>query len=669
MRLRSSCGSAWRRAVVLGVAFLFPALAASAGAVRQEPGVESPDRIAALLKGLVAFEYSSDDAALHAFRSYVRSRRNDPAAMAACETAFLVFLEGEATPSGKQAVCRELGLMGTDRSVPILEKMLALEATSDMARCGLEGIPGAAADDALIRGLSGLSGGSKLGVVSSLGNRRCAAAVPVLGGLLRSSDGTEAGAAADALGRIGGPEAMRVLAAAVTRAPGGVRARIVPALLACAAGLLGRDDAAAVFAAFDAVLAARPTLPVRRAAFRGKIAAAGEAGRELVLSAMAGRSPDLIQPAIDMVPAVFDPQTIKSACALLPRLPDEGQVQFVAALASFPKDSVLETLIEASDSPIAAVRVEALKVLGLVGDGSVVLLLAARAANAADPEKRAARESLRRLGGSDVDEAIVGGLAGDGPEALRAELVQAVGERRLAGGKNMLMKLARSESSAMRLQAIRALGRTAGAEDMSFLLDLLLTAADDPEREEVVSSIAATAMEHALPTDQAGAVESRLSAAKDPSERASLLRVLGKIGEDRALPVVREALDDGDALVADAAARAIAGWPTAAARDDALWIARSSSSLVHRVLALEGFIRMVGLEPYRAPEGAVASLREALAIAERPEERRLVVAALPLFACPEALELAEELAGSPDVGNEARVAAESIRKELASRKR
>ena len=668
MRLRSLCGSAWRRAAVLGVAFLFPALAASAGAVRQEPSVESPDRIAALLKGLVAFEYSSDDAALHAFRSYVRSRRNDPAAMAACETALLVFLEGEATPSGKQAVCRELGLMGTDRSVPLLEKMLALEATSDMARCGLEGIPGAAADEALIRGLSGLSGGSKLGVVSSLGNRRCAAAVPVLGGLLRSSDGKEADAAADALGRIGGPEAMGILAAAVTRAPGGVRARIVPALLACAAGLLGRDDAAAV-AAFDAVLAARPTLPVRRAAFRGKIAAAGEAGRELVLSAMGGRSPDLIQPAIDMVPAVFDPQTIKSVCALLPRLSDEGQVQFVAALASFPKDSVLETLIEASDSPIAAVRVEALRVLGRVGDGSIVLLLAARAANAADPEKRAARESLRNLGWSDVDGAIVGGLAGDGPEAVRVELVQAAGERRLAGGKNMLMKLVRSESSAMRLQAIRALGRTAGAEDMGFLLDLLSTTADDPEREEVMSAIAATAMEHALPTDRAGAVESRLSAAKGPSERASLLRVLGKIGEDRTLPVVREALDDGDALVADSAARAIAGWPTAAARDDALRIARSSSSLVRRVLALEGFIRMVGLEPYRAPEGAVASLREALAIAERPEERRLVVAALPSFACSEALELAEGLAGSPDVGNEARVAAASIRKELASRKR
>jgi hypothetical protein len=78
---------------------------------------------------------------------------------------------------------------------------------------------------------------------------------------------------------------------------------------------------------------------------------------------------------------------------------------------------------------------------------------------------------------------------------------------------------------------------------------------------------------------------------------------------------------------------------------------------------------MIGLEPYRAPEGAVASLREALALAERPEERRLVLSVLPSFACPEALALAEELAGSPEIASEARVAAELIREELASPKR
>jgi len=643
--------------------------AVPAGALLQESKGGSPASLTAILRELASFEHGPDDGGLFELKSYVRSHRNDAEAMEACETAFLAFLEGEAAPAGKQAVCRELGLIGTDRSVPVLERMLVVGATSDMARYGLEGIPGPTADAALLRGLAGLDGDARVGVISSLGNRKCLASVPALAKLLRLSGGREAGAAADALGRIGGPEATRALEAAVSKAPTGVRERAASALLACGDGLLARGDVAGASAAFQNVLATGPTLSLRRAAFKGRIAAAGPEGKRLVLAALGGKTPDLVQPAIEMIPAVFDAATISSAAALMDRLPEESQVQLVASLASFPAESVLDSLTKASDSPFAAVRVEALRTLGKIGDGSVVLLLATRAANSAGREQEASRESLRRLKQADVDRAVLDGLAGAEPEAVRLELVRTIGERGVPAGKAILMELARSESPATRLQAIRALGRLSGAEDLIPLLDLLSAAEDESEQEEIGNTIAATAFEHARPNEKAGAVESRLSAEKDPGKRAALLRVLGRIGEDRTLPVVREALAAADPLVADAAARAIAAWPTAVARDDVLRIARNSGSLVHRVLALEGFVRMIGLERYRAPEGAVASLREALVLAERPEERRLVLSALPSFACPEALALAEELTVSPDIGSEARVAADSIREELASRKR
>jgi HEAT repeat protein len=662
-------GTALLRNMIIGVILFSLARAVPAGALPQESKGGSPASLDVLLRKLASFQHGPDDGVLFELKSHVRSRRTDPGAMEACETAFMAFLESEATLAGKQAVCRELGLIGTDRSIPVLERMLVVEATSDMARYGLEGLPGTAADGALLRALGALRGDARLGVVSSLGNRRCAEAVPALERLLRSSGGTEAGAAAEALGRIGGSEATRALAAAVSKAPAGVRERAASALLMCGDVLLARGEAAGASAAFERVLAAGPTPSLRRAAFRGKIAAAGPEGKGLVLGALGGKPPDLVQPAIDMIPGVFDTATIPIVAAFLARLPEDGQVQLIAALASFPKESVLETMTKASDSPFAAVRIEALGALGRIGDGSVVSLIAARAANASGREQEAAREGLRRLGGADVDKAVLDGLAGSGPEAVRLELVRAIGERGIPGGKEILMRLARSDTSAMRLQAIGALGRLAGAEDLLSLLDLLSAAGDESEREEIGNAIASTALEHARPNERAGAVESRLAARTDRKERAALLGVLGRIGEDRTLPIVREALADADTFVADAAARAIAGWPTAVARDDALLIARSSGSLVHRVLALEGFVRMIGLEPYRAPEGAVASLREALALAERPEERRLVLSALPSFASPEALALAEELAGSPEIASEARAAAELIREELASPKR
>jgi HEAT repeat protein len=670
MRTRSESGSARRRNAAFGAVVLFLALAVPARALPQESKEErSPASLDALLAELASFEYGADDGALFALRSYVRSHRNDPGAMEACETAFLAFLEGEAVSAGKQAVCRELGLIGTDRSVPVLERMLIDEGTSDMARYGLEGIPGGVAAAALIRALGPLRGDARLGVVSSLGNRTCVAAVPALGKLLRSSNGKEAGAAADALGRIGGTDSARALTAVASKAPARVRERAASALLACGDGLLARGDAVGASAAFEKILSAGPTPSLRRAAFRGKVMAAGPEGKGIILGALGGKPPDMVQPAIDMIPGVLDAATIPLAAALMARLPLDGRVQLIAALASFPKESVLGTLTKAVDSSLVVVRVEALRALGRIGDGSVAVLLAARAASASGRERETARESLRRLGGADVDKAVLDGLIGAGPEAVRLELVRAIGERRIPGGKEVLLGLARSDTPAIRRESIQALGRLAGAEDLIPLIDLLSAAQDESEQEEIGNAIAETALEHARPDERAGAVESRLAAKKDPKERAVLLLVLGMIGEDRTLPIVREALADSDPRVADAAARAIAAWPTAVARDDALRIARISGNLVLRVLALEGYVRMVGLERYRAPEGAVASLRVALALAGRPEERRLVLGALPAFACPEALALAEELAGSPDIGGEARVAAESIRKELASRKR
>ncbi len=163
---------------------------------------------------------------------------------------------------------------------------------------------------------------------------------------------------------------------------------------------------------------------------------------------------------------------------------------------------------------------------------------------------------------------------------------------------------------------------------------------------------------------RAGEVKNRLAAEKDPRKKADLLRVLGKIGDDSALALVRAAVDDPDETVKDAAIRALADWPTIAARDDVLEIAGSSLALNHRVLAMRAYVRMIGLEPNRAPEGAAADLLKAMALAPRPEEKKLVLGLLGRFPCVMSLKAAESLLSDPTVADEAKLAADRIRKAL-----
>jgi hypothetical protein len=179
--------------------------------------------------------------------------------------------------------------------------------------------------------------------------------------------------------------------------------------------------------------------------------------------------------------------------------------------------------------------------------------------------------------------------------------------------------------------------------------------------EDTVASVARTDPRELA---RAGEVGARLTAEKDAKKRTDLLRVLGKIGDDSALSLVRAAQADRDPAVIDAAVRALADWPTIAARDDVLNVARTSLVLNHRVLAMRAYVRMIGLEPYRSPEGAAADLLKALALAPRLEEKKLVLGLLARFPCVTALKTAESLLSDPAVAAEAKLAADRIRQAL-----
>ncbi len=143
-----------------------------------------------------------------------------------------------------------------------------------------------------------------------------------------------------------------------------------------------------------------------------------------------------------------------------------------------------------------------------------------------------------------------------------------------------------------------------------------------------------------------------------------LFHVLGRIGDDSALPLLREALKDPDAEMVDAAVRALVIWPTITAKDDILQIIQPAKNEVHEILALRAYVRLTGLERFRAPEAAVRDLKLAFGLSDRPEEKKLVLGALPNFPCPEAQAFAESLLESNDIKAEAQVAVDKIKKRL-----
>jgi hypothetical protein len=94
-----------------------------------------------------------------------------------------------------------------------------------------------------------------------------------------------------------------------------------------------------------------------------------------------------------------------------------------------------------------------------------------------------------------------------------------------------------------------------------------------------------------------------------------------------------------------------------------LHIAKTSETPVHKVLSLQAYIRMIGMEPYRSPKSAVLSFKDVLDLA-RPADKKLILGILPTFASPDALELAESLLQEREVKAEAELAIKKIKEKL-----
>lgn len=623
-----------------------------------------PADLGTILQNISTYDYGKDEEVLSRLRSYIRSVRNSPQARAECEAKLAEFLGSRATPAAKMAVCRQLREIGSSASVPALERMLVKEETSDLARYALEKIPGDPAEKALIQALDKTRGKTRIGILSSLGNRRAEKAVPALEKLAIKSDPATAAAAAAALGHIANSQASDALLRVLSKSSGKLKDRIGSSLLNCAQEYILKKNPKAAAAIFEALSGAKLPLPVRLSAMKGRIRSSSDnEARSMIVQALKGKDTEQHAPAISLIGDFFDDSNIHEVCALFSSLPTASQVQVLEALSCYQDKSARSTATEAAKNPEQEVRIAALKALEKLGNESAVELLVMHAAQARGKEQEAARNSLWGLRGDDVDKVILLNLVKMPDPDVQNELIKSIAERRIEEGLELILARARSSDSGNRLEAIKAIKDIASFADLPRLVELLLSTKEERDQLELASTIAVVTGKSSQPIGRARAVTAVLSPTEDIPQRCALFRVLGKIGDDSSLPVLRKALAESNPELQDAAVRALADWPTPTPREDLLQVARTTPNSVHKILALRAYIQMVGMEPYRSPRMAVHLLQEVLDLA-RVEEKKLILGILPSFAGPEALALAESLLKEKEVKAEAELSIKKIKQAL-----
>jgi HEAT repeat protein len=597
-----------------------------------------------------------------------------PAAAAAAptEAALLDVLKSNASLEAKSAACRQLARVGTAQAVPVLAGLLGDEKLSHMARYALEQVPGAAVEDALRSAAGKLKGRCLAGVLDSLGVRRDAKAVDAIAPLLGDADAEVAASAALALGRIATPEAGKALDQAATAAgtPKAVQPAVWDATIRCAdalaANTASRDQAAAIF---DHLRAADVPVQYRVAATRGAIVARGPAGAAMLAELLSDKDPALFRLALRLAVELPGPDVTAAlaGAAAAGKLPAERQGPLIAALGNRGDRAAgaairaaaahADAAVRAAPAPAdAAVRVAAIRALGQLADPAALPLLLAAMSDKDKPVADAAGLALANLPGAEVDKALGEQAASaEGDKALPA--IDCLAHRRAAGAAPLLLKLAREGSPEVRPAAMKALAEVAAPTDLPQLVQFLLAAPTQGERDAVERAMTAAC----APADDKDAVADTLieplAKAQTP-QRLALLRVLDSAHGNKALAAVRGAVNDPNAAVQDLAVQAISNWRTQAVAGDLLELAKNFPKPAHKLLALRGYI-LLAYDAALPADKRAAMCAQALPIAQRDDEKRLLLGALSGLASADGLAMIVQLMDTPAVAEEACVAAVS----------
>ena len=478
------------------------------------------------------------------------------AAKADPEQDLLGILQSNASPIQKADAAGRLRIVGTAQAVPALEALLDHDATAHAARHALEGIPVPEAGAALRRAFPASAGLLRVGLIDSLGWRGEPEAVPLLQPLLSDTDNSLASAAAAALGRIGGEDALAALESARDRIPIAARPALLEALLRCAERQLTNGQRARAMDIYQSLFLPTESQPIRVAAYTGMIRSAEDGGFGLILSALEGTDTAAGIAALQLAGDLQNPGATSAFARLLGISSPDRQIALLALLQARGDRAALPAALTAMDSADPSVRAAAAAALGALGDATCVSPLAKAATSTDAAEQAAARQALTVLNRGDVTAALTAALWTAEP-SVQMELVRALSARSEPSAIPALFELAREENSPARRAALQALGQLVDGSHLDDLV-LLLVNSQSPAARDQVRSVFESLIER-TPDPQQLELHPVLAllASEHPEVREAVLPVCVLFLDERIRMALRQAMRDPEVNVRLAATRAL----------------------------------------------------------------------------------------------------------------
>jgi HEAT repeat protein len=553
--------------------------------------------------------------------------------------ALLASLTGSRDKNVVSFLLSQIQVAGKKESIRPLAGYLVDETLAGPAAAALQTIGGPEAARALLKALDAAPPAARPAIIKALGELRSREAVKKILRFAESGDEGLRRTALFALANIGGPAAGPVLS----------KSRV-------AASFRERSEAPSLY-----------LLYARRLAESGRTAEALDAARAVLDSYVRPEESHLAAEALTLIVSVLGERALSDLLRAMDGPFHDLRAAALSLAPSIPGSGATARWIDKAAQCGFEVRAEITEMLGRRGDASALpfvresllsrdkpVRLAAIHASALLGGEAVLPDFLRLIGPADEDEAAALGTVLLGyraglvvPECVRildstplpgkAVLIGILGEKGARDEIDRMFALAEGPEPATRAAALGALAQLAGETDLPRLLSMLETAVDSEDTIRLQEAVAAAVRRNPDPAKRADALLGLLKNAP-PARKIAILRVLPRVGGTTALQAAADESKSADAQVQSVAVYALSQWPNYQAADELLRIAKTTRTKKHLLLALEGYVRLVGRA--NLPNSRKLSLfQDLVGLPMDDADRKAVLAGIASVREPESLRL------------------------------
>ena len=605
------------------------------------------------LSGLLTAEDSTARAqaqyALTGLAHYV-SYKERPAQRATFVAGVEQALEGTLPAQQKAFLITLLQYCGRDDQVPTLSQFLHDEKLCDPAATALVSIDVPAARTALLSALNGARGDCQVSIVKSLGELRVVPAAGQLMELAKDKNEQVRNAALYALANIGYVPAQDLLLAAARG-----NASQVANYLLFIKQLANNGQTERSVQLCRNILTGKEGLnrEARIAALTILVDATGEKALPEVLQAMQDRDVKVRTAAFRLAERFHATQKwlelYRNAAAPV-------QAQILELLGRQGAQEAVPVIRDVLQTDKACLRVAAIHAItGVLGDKAVPDLFNALQTCQDEEVLTAIQQRLSTLPSSaimPVAKQQFQRLPVQG-KIMIIELFTARNEKEIVP---LLRQSLKSKDERLRLSALKGLNSLAEKDDLNLLLSYWRACSQQSEQRAARNAIVST-FKKCTDKKWAFAQLQQTYDGLDPEKKRQMLSVFKNIGGRRAFQFVQAQYKE--AKLRDAAVRALASWPDDSAMDAVVEIAQNEKDQTLRIIAIRGALRMIR-ENKMGPQRAFFYCRQLMSAAERPQEKRQILAVLATIKTPQALRFAAKFLDDDALNYDAAFAAVKI---------